>query len=247
MEKHFLTYAPIRHRGHPHRAKLAAHEHDRIVRAARPIPRVGVAINLRVGLPRVATAQIVDALQPKFLHLRDLLSRDDQCVLEAGNRESDIHRRRHRGFPNHVALGVATEQRERGVGGFYLRKNDAVLALIKLKQRSGDLPLKLFRMHDVELRRRAIREALEAQEHDFFRQALGHEPVTVEIHDPRRARRRLNRSGVSPSPSGPQAGRGKHDANQSNDEAMHGLFLPDNFGETIHERLTPRAVELDEQ
>lgn len=80
------------------------------------------------------------------------------------------------------------------------------------------------------MRRRAIRETLQANEHDFFGQAFRDEPVAVEMHDPRRVRRRLggNRGIVSPKADGEN-----NDTNQSCDETTHGLFLPGNFGETI--------------
>ena len=193
VEEHFLPHAPVGHRRHPHRAHMAAHQHDRIMGATRPVPRVSIGVNLGVGLPGVTAAEVVDPLETPRLHLGDLRLRHDQRVFQPRDRERHVHRRRDRRFPDHVALGVLRKKRERLIRRLHFGEDDTVLALIEFKERLGDLPLEIFWVNDVELRRGTVRKPLQAHEHRLLRHPLGDEPIAVKAHDPCGPGHRLRR------------------------------------------------------
>ena len=106
MEEHFLAHPPVRHAWDAHGADVPPHEHNGVVRAARPIAGHRIGVNLGIGLPRVAPPQVIDEFQAMLLDERDKGGRDDEGVIEPGNSKRHIHRRRHGRIPDYIALCV---------------------------------------------------------------------------------------------------------------------------------------------
>jgi hypothetical protein len=182
VEEHLLANAPVGHAGHTSRPGVSAHKHDRFMRAAGPVTVDGVSVDLRVSLTGVTTAKIVDLLQAMFLNQRNKRGRDDERVFETGNRKRNVHRRTDGRIPHDVAPGVTDKTGKRVFGGFDFGEVDAVFALVKLEQRTCNLPLVVGWVNDVELRRGAIGQALKAEQHDFLGQAAIDAPVEIPVH-----------------------------------------------------------------